>query len=62
MEEIFTEEEFSIHHLLRLSPYNPMLNRIESAWSCLKASVKINLSMQLPQILAGEYGVNIPHY
>ncbi|PSN49580.1 hypothetical protein C0J52_09735 [Blattella germanica] len=62
MEEIFTEEEFSNHHLLRLSPYNPMLNPIESAWSCLKAAVKRNLSMQLPQILAGEDRVNIPQY
>ncbi|PSN58198.1 hypothetical protein C0J52_05968 [Blattella germanica] len=31
-----------------------MLNTIESAWSCLKAAVKRNLSMHLPQILAGE--------
>ncbi|PSN42988.1 hypothetical protein C0J52_22942 [Blattella germanica] len=56
MEEIFTEEEFSNHHLLTLSPYNPMLNPIESAWSCLKAAIKRNLSMQLPQILAGKTG------
>ncbi|PSN40390.1 hypothetical protein C0J52_18166 [Blattella germanica] len=62
MEEIFTEEEFSNHHLLRLSHYNPMLNPIESAWSCLKAAVKRNLSMQLPEILAGEDRANIPQY
>ncbi|PSN49171.1 hypothetical protein C0J52_10144 [Blattella germanica] len=62
MEEIFTEEEFSNHYLLRLSPYNPMLNPIESTWSCLKATVKRNLSMQLPQILAGEDRANIPQY
>ncbi|PSN33780.1 hypothetical protein C0J52_27436 [Blattella germanica] len=31
-----------------------MLNPIESAWSCLKAAVKRNLCMQLPQILACE--------
>ncbi|PSN43621.1 hypothetical protein C0J52_15023 [Blattella germanica] len=63
MEEIFIEEEFSNHHhLLRLSPYNPMLNPIESAWSCLKVAVKRNLSMQLPQILAGEDRANILQY
>ncbi|PSN43461.1 hypothetical protein C0J52_23087 [Blattella germanica] len=40
----------------------PMLNPIESAWSCLKAAVKRNLSMQLPQILAGEDRANTPQY
>ncbi|PSN34803.1 hypothetical protein C0J52_24938 [Blattella germanica] len=62
MEEIFTEEEFSNHRLLRISPYNLMLNPIESVWSCLKAAVKRNLSMQLPKILAGEDRANIPQY
>ncbi|PSN56470.1 hypothetical protein C0J52_08347 [Blattella germanica] len=62
MEEIFTKEEFSNHHLLRLSPYNPMLIPIESAWSCLKSAVKLNVSMQLPRILAGEDRTNIPQY
>ncbi|PSN55749.1 hypothetical protein C0J52_04795 [Blattella germanica] len=42
------------------SDYNPMLNPIESAWSCLNAAVKRNLSVQLPQILASEDKVNIP--
>ncbi|PSN42485.1 hypothetical protein C0J52_09801 [Blattella germanica] len=41
---------------------NSMLNPIESAWSCLKVAVKRNLSMQLPQILAGEDRVNISQY
>ncbi|PSN35720.1 hypothetical protein C0J52_26811 [Blattella germanica] len=39
-----------------------MLNPIESAWSCLKTAVKRNLSMQLPQILAGKDRANIPQY
>ncbi|PSN58050.1 hypothetical protein C0J52_02062 [Blattella germanica] len=62
MEKIFTEEEFSNHRLLRLSPYSTMLNPIESVWSCLKAAVKRNLSMQLPQSFAGEDRVNTPQY
>ncbi|PSN56796.1 hypothetical protein C0J52_02718 [Blattella germanica] len=63
MEEIFTEEEFSNHRLWRLKSITAqMLKPIESAWSCLKAAVKRNLCMQLPQILAGEDRVNIPQY
>ncbi|PSN55397.1 hypothetical protein C0J52_11065 [Blattella germanica] len=62
MEEIFTEEEFSNHRLLRLqlSPYNTMLNPIESAWPFLKAAVKRNHAVTTS--LAGEDRVNTPQY
>ena len=32
IEEIFQENEFDIHRLLRLGPYSPMLNAIEYTW------------------------------
>lgn len=54
IEEIFQEEEFSHHRLLRLSPYSPMLNPIEQSWSVIKAGVKSDLSAQMRTILAGE--------
>lgn len=54
IEEVFEEDEFTDHHLLRLGPYSPMFNAIESAWSALKAGVKADLAAQLPEILAGE--------
>lgn len=60
LEEVFEEEEFINHRLLRLSPYSPMFNPIENAWSALKAAVKRDLSIQLPQILGGEARVDIP--
>jgi transposase len=59
IEEVFQEEEFRAHRLLRLSPYSPMLNPIELAWSILKSGVKEGLAMQMPQILAGENRANI---
>lgn len=52
-EEVFAQEEFINNRLLRLSPYSPMLNPIESAWSSLKSGVKRDLSTILPRILAG---------
>ena len=51
VEEILKEEEFRMHFILRLSPYTPMLNPIEKAWSCLKTSVKSKLATQMPGIL-----------
>lgn len=59
VEEVFSEEEFRAHHLLRLSPYSPMFNPIELAYSTFKAAVKQDLSVQLPQILNNENRVNI---
>lgn len=59
LEEVFTEEEYVDHRLLRLSPYSPMFNPIEHAWSSFKAAVKKDMSVLLPQILAGEERANI---
>lgn len=54
LDEIFQEEEFKHHRLLRLGPYSPMLNPIEYTWSSLKAGVKRNLEIEMPNILANE--------
>lgn len=54
IEEVFQEDEFAGHRLLRLSPYSPMFNAIELAWSALKAGVKADLAIQMPRILVGE--------
>lgn len=54
VEAVFAEEEFRNHRLLRLSPYSPMFNPIELAWSSFKATVKQSLSVQLPHILTNE--------
>lgn len=59
IEEVFAEEEFFHHRLIRLSPYSPMLNPIEQAWSVLKASVKSDLADNLRDVLAGEDRHNI---
>jgi len=53
LEELFQEEEFSHHELIRLSPYSPMLNPIENAWSTIKAHVKSDMALQISRILAG---------
>ena len=50
IEEVFAEEKFPIHQLLRLGLYSPMLNAIEYAWSSLKASVKSDLAFQMVPI------------
>jgi len=59
VEEVFQEENFSNNYLLRLSPYSPMLNAIEHAWSTLKAGVKRDLANQIHQILNNENRANI---
>ena len=59
IEDVFLESEFINHRLLRLGPYSPMLNPIEYAWSALKASIKRDLSTEMPQILAGENRTNL---
>lgn len=59
IEEVFQENDFVHHHLLRLSPYSPMLNPIEFAWSDLKSSVKADLAIQMPHIIANENRANI---
>lgn len=53
IEQVILEEEFRQHTILRLSPYSPMLNPIEEAWSVLKAGVKQDLATELPAILSG---------
>ncbi len=40
IEEILSKPEFSGNVILRLGPYSPMLNPIESIWSVLKSEVK----------------------
>lgn len=40
LEEIAMETEFQRSFILRLGPYSPMLNPIESVWSVFKADVK----------------------
>ena len=47
IEEVFAEEEFLIHQLLRLGLYSLMLNAIEYDWFSLKASVKPDLAFRL---------------
>ncbi|GLV42904.1 hypothetical protein CBL_08541 [Carabus blaptoides fortunei] len=59
IEEVFQEADFVHHHLLRLSPYSPMLNPIELAWSDLKSAVKEDLAIQMPHIIANENRANI---
>lgn len=54
VEEIFDEDEFTEHQLLRLGPYSPMFNPIEYAWSAFKAAVKAGLALQLQDILIGD--------
>ncbi|KAH9113017.1 hypothetical protein AeMF1_012730 [Aphanomyces euteiches] len=45
--EVFEGEEFSEACLLKLSPYSPMMNRIENLWLSLKAKVKSLLRERL---------------
>jgi transposase len=45
--------EFPGAELLRLAPYSPMLNPIESAWGVMKAVLKQKEAAQLPHLLAG---------
>jgi len=59
IEEVFKENEFENHRLLRLEPYSPMLNDIEYTWSHLKSSVKKDLAIEIPNILAGEGKVDM---
>ena len=54
IEEILEEEEFREHKILRLAPYSPILNPIENVWSVIKAFVKRNLAIRMPQILQNE--------
>lgn len=52
-EEIVEEPEFRGNFILRLGPYSPMLNPIESAWSVIKADVKRKMAEIMPDMLNG---------
>lgn len=54
IEEILRENEFSMHFILRLGPYSPMLNPIENIWSFVKANVKRVLAIEMGEILNRE--------
>jgi len=54
IEDVLKEEEFKMHFVLRLAPYSPMLNPIESVWSFVKSIVKRSLSNKMTAILDGE--------
>ncbi len=54
VELVLAENEFKEHKILRLAPYSPMLNPIESVWAYIKAEVKISLAEKIDNILIGE--------
>ena len=45
------EMDFPIHLIKKIPPYSPMLSAIENAFSCLKYSVKANITEQMAKIL-----------
>jgi transposase len=44
--------------LLRLAPYSPMLNPIESAWSAIKSQMKRKEAESINELLAGNLNNN----
>ena len=46
------QHEISSCEILRLSPYSPMFNPIESVWVLLKSTVKRQLALRMPAILS----------
>lgn len=52
IEEILQDQEFCENKILRLGPYSPMLNPIETIWSVVKSFVKRGLASELATILA----------
>ena len=46
--------EFKEHQIIKLVPYNPMLNPIEPVWSVIKLKVKSLLVEQIPTLLREE--------
>ena len=59
IEDVLNEEDLKMHFILRLAPYSPMINPIESVWSFVKATVKRNLADRMPTILGGEEQGNL---
>ena len=54
MENVFREEEFEHHQLVRSAPYSPMLNPIEMVWSVFKSFVKRKLAEHREKLLDRE--------
>lgn len=54
LESVFMEEDYAGGKLLRLAPYSPMLNPIESVWSSVKAKVKTELRIQHEALVRGD--------
>ena len=49
--------------ILRLSPYSPQLNPIESIWSVLKSKVKNDLDAKMPTVLGSQlFGMSIKEH
>ena len=46
------KDETSSCEILRISPYSPMFNPIESVWALLKSTVKRQLALRMPAILS----------
>ena len=59
IEAALEEEDLQMHFILRLAPYSPMINPIESVWSFMKATVKRNLADRMATILGGEEQGNL---
>ncbi len=54
LESVMEEPVYNDVELLRLSPYSPMLNPIESIWSSVKASIKTTLAENQAEMLNGD--------
>ena len=52
MEQVFEEEGYRKHQLIRLAPYSPILNPIEHVWSWLKSYVKRELNENREDLLS----------
>jgi transposase len=53
-QSVFQEPQFNGATLLRLAPYSPMLNAIETVWSGVKSHVKRSMETRFTQLLAGD--------
>lgn len=59
VEDVLMSPEFEENVILRLGPYSPMLNPIESAWSVLKSDVKKELARKIGDILNNSNRANL---
>jgi transposase len=53
-EEVVQEDAFQGTQVLRLAPYSPMLNAIETIWSMVKARLKASLQGGFEELIAGD--------